>query len=189
MRIAKSLAAACLAALAVTAALAWIPDLLQKQAVARHPVAVFREMPLNRITNENVVDILSGVELRERLGKVKWSSSVLTVDIVASSQGGRPEALFSDMAKLIRLSYKRLTNVDRLLIRFTVRSGGEQRIMAAVDVRQQDGWLANESIPAYIDPIHDVKWRNRLRLSFTSAWVQRYGPVEGYSADSADDGP
>lgn len=187
VRIAKSLAAACLAALAVTAALAWIPNLLQKEADARHFVAAFREMPMNAITNENLVDILSEVELRERLGKVKWHISVLTVDIVVSNQGGRPEALFSDMAKLIRLSYKRLTNVDRLLIRFMEHSGGEQHILAAVDVRQQDGWLANEVIPAYIDPVHDMKWRKRLRLSFTTAWVQRYGPVQGYSADLADD--
>ncbi|MFD0958810.1 hypothetical protein [Paenibacillus chungangensis] len=189
MRTAKSLAAACLAALVVTASLAWIPDQLQNQADDRHSVAAFREMPMNRITNENVVDIFSEVELRERLGKVKWHIPVLTVDLVVSNQGGRPEALFSDMVKLIRLSYKRLTNVDRLLIRFMEHSGGEQRILAAVDVRQRDGWLANESIPAYIDPIHDVKWRNRLRLSFTTAWVQRYGPVQGYSTDLAEDRP
>ncbi|REK77257.1 hypothetical protein [Paenibacillus paeoniae] len=185
MRIDRSIVIACAVTLVITIGGAWLPHTMMKTRDSGGEVAVFRGAPIEHLTNSNIVDALVGVDLRERLGHVEWMNAVLTLELVVPSEGGRPEQWFDDVETLIGVSYKQLDNVNRLLIRIVQSDGDRRRLLAAVDVRRGDAWLSSEwGELRHSDPVHDELWRQRLRLSFTSEWWDRFGKPEGYSARS-----
>ncbi|MEF2244952.1 MULTISPECIES: hypothetical protein [unclassified Paenibacillus] len=149
----------------------------------KHGVEVFEQLPFRKLTNHNIVEVMLGVRLSSKLGKVEWQNAMLLIELRVDPVDGRPEAWFHDVDKLIELSFVQLANVKRVLIRLieTEQTGG--RLMAAIDVRSGDKWLADEiAYLKYSDPVHEEIWRQRLRVSFTSAWEERFGPVTGYTS-------
>ncbi|RCW51116.1 hypothetical protein [Paenibacillus prosopidis] len=182
MHIGKPLLTACLTVLAVTLLLTWLPHLTSQNLPNRSEVAVFRSTPAVRLTNSNLVDVLVGIQLNERLDKAEWSNAVLSVDMRVKTGAGRPSAWFADVEKLLRLSFLQLENVKRVLIRIVEDRPDGTALLAAVDVRKTDSWLIFEmDALAHADPVHDEVWRKRLRVSFTSAWEERFGPVSGFT--------
>lgn len=189
LRTGTMIAAACAVTLAITVGAAWLPQAMMKSGEERGEVAVFRGMPIEHLTNANIVDALVGVDLRERLGHVEWRNSVLSLELVVPSDSGRPKNWFEDVERLIRVSYTQMDNVKRLLIRIVENDGKRKQLLAAVDIREGDPWLSGELEELHhSDPVHDEVWRQRLRLSFTSAWLDRFGKPAGYSARSARSG-
>ncbi|MDQ8735460.1 hypothetical protein [Paenibacillus sp. LHD-38] len=182
MKIGKPLFAACATALAVTLLFTWLPHTVWQNTVNRDEVAVFRASPAVRLTNSNLVDVLVAIQLNERLKKADWSNGVLSVDMLVSTSGGRPALWFADVEKLVRVSFLQLENVKRILIRMVEERTDGPALLAAVDVRKTDEWLINEMQHlSQADPVHDEVWRERLRVSFTSAWEERFGPVAGFT--------
>lgn len=149
----------------------------------KYGVEVFEQHPLRKLTNHNIVEVMSDVQLSSKLGKVEWQNAMLLLELRVDPVESRPEAWFHDVDELIELSFVQLANVKRVLIRLieTKQSGG--RLMAAIDVRSSDKWLADEiAYLKYSDPVHEEIWRQRLRLSFTSAWEKHFGPITGYTS-------
>lgn len=185
MRTAKTVWIACAATFAITVGAGWLPAAIHDNGESSRDVAVFRGEPVVRLTNDNIVDALAGVNLRERLGHAEWRNSVLSLELLVPGDGGRPEAWFGDVEKLIGVSFHQLNNVSRLLVRIVQIDGDEKRLLAAIDVRSSDAWLHEEpQEPGITNPVHDEAWRQRLRLSFTTAWIERFGLPAGYSAQS-----
>jgi len=146
-------------------------------------VEVFEQLPYSKLSNHNIVEVMLGIQLSSKLGKVEWQNATLLVELRVDPLHGRPEAWFHDVDKLIELSYVQLSNVKRVLIRLIEMEKTGGRLMAAIDVRSSDEWLADEiAFLKYSDPVHEEIWRQRLRISFTSAWEERFGPVTGYTS-------
>ncbi|WP_053376667.1 hypothetical protein [Paenibacillus sp. FJAT-27812] len=182
MNIGKPLLTACVSVLAVTLFLTWLPHMASKRSANDHDIAVFRASPAVRLTNSNLVDVLVAISLSERLNKAEWSNGILSVDLRVSTSKGRPTVWFADVEKLVRVSFLQLENVKRVLIRIVEEKESGEALLAAVDVRKTDEWLIHElNGLAEADPVHDELWRNRLRVSFTSAWEERFGPVSGFT--------
>ncbi|MBD2869651.1 hypothetical protein [Paenibacillus arenilitoris] len=186
MKVAKPLLAACLTAIAVMLIWGMLPLSDWEHPARQSEVAVFRSTPAVKLTNNNLVDVLIGAQLNERLEKAEWRSGVLSVDMKVNAKEGRPSAWFGDAAKLIRVSFAQLENVRRVLIRIVEEREEGSVLLAAVDVRKTDGWLIREMDElAHADPVHDELWRSRLRVSFTSAWEALFGPPAGFSVHPA----
>lgn len=185
MRIGAAFLTACAVTLIMTLGIAWLPEALLNNEKDKGGVPVFHGTPVVHLTNANIVDALLRVQLHERLGHVEWKSSVLQLDLLVPSDGGRPAAWFDDVEQLVRVSFLQFDNVNRLLIRIVEDEEEKKRLLAAVDVRANDAWLndSSDSI-TFSDPVHDETWRKRLRLSFTTAWIDRFGLPTGYSAQS-----
>ncbi|WP_138753492.1 hypothetical protein [Paenibacillus sinopodophylli] len=183
MNIGRPLLSACAAALAVTLLFTWLPHGAWQQENARGEVAVFRAITAARLTNSNLVDVLVAIQLNERLDKADWSNGILSLEMRVDSSAGRPADWFADVEKLVRVSFLQLENVKRVLIRMIEKQpDGTTALLAAVDVRKTDEWLINEMQHlSEADPIHNELWRKRLRVSFTSAWEKRLGPVAGFT--------
>ncbi|OMF35165.1 hypothetical protein BK133_10645 [Paenibacillus sp. FSL H8-0548] len=186
MKIGKPLLTAGMFALAITLLMIWLPHAAWQRTAAHNNVAVFHAIPAVRLTNSNLVDVLVSVKLNERLNKVEWSSGILSVDMRVSTIKGRPTAMFEDIEKLVRVSFLQLENVKRVLIRFVEMRPDGEVLLAAVDVRKTDEWLISEiGRLSGADPVHDELWRGRLRVSFTTAWEEKFGKATGFSAKPA----
>lgn len=185
MRTGTAFLTACAVTLVLTLSIAWLPEAIMNNKGDDGGVPVFRGTPVVHLTNANIVDAMIGVPLHERLGHAEWRNSVLSLDLLVPSESGRPAVWFDDVEQLVRVSFLQFDNVNRLLIRIVESDGEKRRLLAAVDVRANDAWL-NDSTGsvAFSDPVHDETWRKRLRLSFTTAWIERFGMPTGYSAHS-----
>ncbi|MFD0586898.1 hypothetical protein ACFQZE_02695 [Paenibacillus sp. GCM10027627] len=185
MRFGRTVAIACSMTLAIMLVFLGVMKAIGEREPTGKEITVFRNEPISHLTSGNIVDVLSVVSLHERLGRAEWRGSVLAVDLLVMADKGRPEAWFQDIETLIGVSFRQLDNVKRLLIHIVENGESEQKLMAAVDIRSTDEWLAESGKePRIANPVHDNLWRERLRLSFTTAWINRFGPPEGYSAQS-----
>ncbi|MFC4777557.1 hypothetical protein ACFO9Q_12240 [Paenibacillus sp. GCM10023252] len=197
MSIARGMATALMTTMAAVLLISLLPHGEWKSPAQREEISVFRNMPYKRIGNDNLVDAMVSLQLSERLTKVEWKSAVLSVDVRVDSGASQPERWFADVEKLIRLSFLHMENVNRLLVRFveykpnagagSMNSHTAMRLLFAADIRKSDQWLA-DSLDGMkeADPIHSELWRKRLRLSFTSAWNERFGKVTPYTATPSD---
>lgn len=182
MRIGYTLLTAFAITFLFTIGLTLLPEAMSVSDTKRESAAVFQGLPIQRLTNANIVDALLGVGLRERLGRVEWRSSVLSLELLVPRYSGRPETWFGDVEKLISFAFVQLNNANRLLVRIVETDGNIKRLLAAVDVRAEDQWLKTEMSKMHMsDPVHDETWRQRLRLSFTKEWIERFGTPSGYS--------
>lgn len=181
----KPWAMACMATVALTVVLGLVLGGNGTRLGVEADLPTIRHEDTNQLGDGNLVDVLSGVSTKERLAHVNWNGSVLTLELKVPAQGGRPETWFEDAKSYVNLSFGQLSNVKRLLLRITEEEarGGGSRLLAAMDVRAEDDWLANELDKLRLaDPVHDEAWKKKLRLRLTSAWEDRFGPVSGYSA-------
>lgn len=182
MKIIKPLLTACMAALAVTLLLTWLPQAAREQTLHKNDIAVFKATPVVRLTNDNLVDVLLAAGLHERLSKAQWSNGILSISMKVDAEKGRPSIWFDDVEKLLRVSFLQLDNVKRVLIRIVEDRSNNMELLAAVDVRKTDTWIESElNLLSHADAIHDELWRKRLRVSFTNAWEDRIGPISGYT--------
>jgi hypothetical protein len=187
MRLAKPLMLACLVTIGATMLLTLLPYLSETAKNGAGEVAVFHVEPINRLSNSNMVDVLLAARLHEQLDHVDWNGGVLSVSIKVRPGAGRPASWFDDIGKLVRLSFQQLDNVKRLLVRIVEEPAGDgARLLAAADVRNTDSWLQHDLASlGSADPVHDMQWRERLRISFTAAWEERFGHISGYTARPA----
>lgn len=172
-------AAACLAAAAGAVLLVIRPGAPLPSA---GELPVFRVEHATRLTSENLVDLLQSETFGASIRRAEWNGAALSVDLAASPSAGSQEAVFRDLKRLIGLAFTRTTNVDRLLVRFVeTASSMEQRhtLLLASDVRRSDHWLTAEwERLERADLQRDAAWRQRLRLTHTTRWVDRFGPFE-----------
>ncbi|REJ20681.1 MAG: hypothetical protein C6W59_02345 [Paenibacillaceae bacterium] len=179
----KSVAWRALAAAACcAAAAALLLAVLQPEAVqpdGRH-LAVFRQDRSVRLDSNNVVDLLASAEFGQKIKRVHWSGSVLSVDFAVRDDDAAAEAVFSDLKELILQAFGHTTNVQRLLVRFEENEAGSAagrgRLLLAADVRRSDPWIAEQWTGLKdADLGRDAVWRKRLRLTATSRWNERFG--------------
>jgi|GEM_PF-481557 len=146
-----------------------------------------------RLNNSNLVDWLVGLPLDTKLMRVEWRAPTLSLDMVMPSErrldGDAVQAFLRDAEQIWRMSFIRIDNIDRVLIRFgeSSQAGSASglfanadgqpafRLLLAADVRRSDRWMASGEAGWYgiehadTDPV----WRQRLRLSFTPLWESK----------------
>jgi hypothetical protein len=149
-------------------------------------IAVFQPERVTRLSQDNLVDALVAQSFTEPIKRTDLKGTVLAVDFAIRAETGTSVTIVNDLKKLVRLSFYQASNVDRLLVRYVEEKQGSARsgnadgfkLLLAADVRRTDKWLSGsaEEIAA-ADPLRDPVWRQRLRLSITSEWIDRFGPL------------
>ncbi|WP_338551734.1 hypothetical protein [Paenibacillus sp. KS-LC4] len=205
MRVARPYLLSLVFVLAVMAGLSLLPHMRKSESGSE--IAVFRPTAATRLTNSNLVDMMIGLKLATPIRRVEWESSLLTVEFKVKAGRELPAQWTRDVEQLLRLSFARMENVNRVLIRYAVpaeeaalqsnagSAGGERtgqadgtvksRLLLAMDIRRTDSWLASLGELGSADPLHDELWRKRLRMSNTSEWTKWDGPVPTYSTRPA----
>lgn len=72
---------------------------------------------VTRITEQNLVDYVSGIKLHSQLARVDWSEPTLALDLKWHDEEVLKPLLFDDYAHLIASAFIETDNVDQVLIR------------------------------------------------------------------------
>ncbi|MFD0711151.1 hypothetical protein [Paenibacillus sp. GCM10027626] len=171
MRVGKALLAASAVTILVTGLLGVLPLLGKKANKAALDVAVFQAERIKRISSNNLVDSLAGLQLGLPIRRADWHRAVLSVDLAVEGGVLQAAAWMSDLERLLRLAFVQTDNVTRVLVRFvnTIDTETQERasaLVAAADIRRTDEWLPAElSLLSKADPFAEPIWRERLRLT------------------------
>jgi len=185
--------------LAVTVLLSLVPQWNRDTVGSRHgrDVSVFQIAPVKRITSDNLVDSMVSLQLKLPIRRVDWQRAVLSVDLAVEDEGEQAQQWMDDLERLLRLSLIQADNINRVLVRFVMPAPASQpedalqapaaairasRLVAAVDVRRADSWLVEElPLLSRIDPVSDIVWRERLRMTFSGSGnkADSFGREEG----------
>lgn len=117
------------------ASLSWLSTQGDKAGGA---YTVFAEEQPAMLTNDNLVEGLSALELPTRIGKVNLNRSILSVDLKVTEDDFDVAKLYQGMAELISFSMERTSNVDQLLLRLVAEDKwlGTRYLLLAADVRR-----------------------------------------------------
>ncbi len=189
MRLGRWIAASMMAIAAVMfllAALQFIWTNIQKDKL--DSAEVFSLQQIDRISNSNIVDIMTTIPFYAKLGKTEWSQGTWLIELKVNPQEKRQELWFKDIYAIVHTAYKQLNNVNRVLIRLNETNEQGGRLLAAFDIRKTDQWLATELVqlpPSHL--VHDELWRQRLRISLTGVWAERFGMPDSFKVSPATD--
>ncbi|MFC5650817.1 hypothetical protein ACFPYJ_17210 [Paenibacillus solisilvae] len=158
--------------LAITVSLSLLPHSFQATPAPNGDVAVFRTITVKRLSSDNLVDSMIGLQLTLQLKRVVWKQAVLSVDLSVEEFGNNTKVWMGDLERLLVLSFIKAENVNRILVRFVgpdsqkaEGADGADRVIAAADVRRTDQWLATDlSKLGDSDPFQEIIWKQRLRL-------------------------
>lgn len=156
------------------AALSWLSE--QGDKTSQVYTVFAEEQPLI-LTNNNLVDGLSALELPAKITKVDLNRSVLSVDLKVTEDDFDPAKLYQGMAELISFSMERTSNVDQLLLRFVAEDKwlGTRYLLLAADVRRGH-WPASalgdlRNVGNHEVPRELQEW---FRMTETHLWKSRF---------------
>jgi hypothetical protein len=149
-----------------------LPHSYRNITVPGDEVAVFRYVAVKRLSSDNLVDSMIGLQLKLKLKRVVWQQAVLSVDLSVKDSGNNTKVWMGDLERLLDLAFIKAENVNRVLVRFVDSDAWQgnstaytNRVIAATDVRHTDLWLSTDlSKLANSDPLEDILWKQRLRL-------------------------
>ncbi|MBU7315888.1 hypothetical protein [Paenibacillus oleatilyticus] len=157
--------------IAVASALSYLSQLDES-------LSVFRTVKAHPVSENNIVDVVSRMQLHLRIRRVEVNHAVVSIDLLAVKTSDKSDML-SDMYEVPTVMFASSTNINQVLVRVLDASGdreGNPQPLAAVDARRER-WLPNEAglrtrnaeeLQQYLD--------TRFRMTYTSKWQERFTP-------------
>lgn len=138
--------------------------------------SVMRSVKAQPVSEVNIVDVMSKVQLHLRVRKVEVSHAIVSVDLLASPSTGKRE-IIQDLYELPRSLFHQSTNINQVLVRVmdgSKDSGKATSLLIATDARREK-WLPNEPQQYTLseDEMEDYL-QSHFRMTYTSRWQERY---------------
>ncbi|RED60450.1 hypothetical protein [Cohnella lupini] len=140
----------------------------------RQAVAAFQFDKSKWLTDDNLVDAMSKLHLRERIAKVGWDHAILTVDLL----GSEPDLVREDMGRLIVFAYTEVGNVKQVLIRVYSGDADRRRLLLSAETRKSE-WTEKELSERVWTSmlLQDDEKTPNIRLSLTPSgkrWIANF---------------
>lgn len=125
------------------------------------------------LSNDNLVDRLSTVQLPLRLAKVDLEQGILSVDLKVTDSTISPALAYRSIAEMMEFSFAETSDVEQLLLRIVAEDRwlGTRYLLLAVDIHRGE-WpsslveqlkgAGNEELPPEV--------KNLLRMTETQLW-------------------
>ncbi|KFN09615.1 hypothetical protein [Paenibacillus macerans] len=163
--------------LGCAAALAFVSWLGERSGTPPHTAAVFAGQKPAELTNDNLVDGLSSLDLPVPIGKVDLTGGILSVDLKVTEEDFSADRIYQGMAEMLAFSFERTSNVDQLLLRLFAEDRwlGTKYLLLAADVRRSD-WRTTDlaELRQTGDRQLSEALRQRLRVTETQLWMSRF---------------
>ncbi len=157
--------------IAVASALSYLSQLDES-------LSVFRSVKAHPVSENNIVDVVSKMQLHLRVRRVEVNHAVVSIDLLAVKTSAKSEML-RDLYEVPTMMFASSTNINQVLVRVLDASGdreGNPQPLVAVDARREK-WLPKEAglrsgtaeeLQQYLD--------NRFRMTYTFKWQERFAP-------------
>lgn len=167
----------------------WIPRLLLMTVISiavavglsylstlDRTVNVFRTVQAQPVTETNIVDVVSKMQLHQRIRRVEISHAIVSIDLLSVKTTEKSE-LFEDLYEIPSVMFSSSTNINQVLIRVldgSQNQSGSPGLLVATDARR-DKWLSNEP---KLRPQSAGEFQQYLdahyRMTYTPQWENRF---------------
>lgn len=142
-----------------------------------HAATVFAGQKPARLTEDNLVDGLSALELPLPLAKVDLNAGILSVDFKVTDEESSTEQVYQGMAELISFAFEHTSNVEQLLLRVLAEDRwlGTKYLLIAADVRRNEvsaeelsslRYTGNGPLPEFL--------QSTMHITQTQLWKSRF---------------
>lgn len=162
---------------AVAFLLSFLPQWDRINAMNEREIAAFKETLSSKLSDENLVDKLSHVNLQLSLRKVQLKGGILSVDLAAPPNVAASR-VYQDLFELVKFSLNDHSNVNQVLVRIMEVKGREDRngqLLVALDARSDDDYL-----PFPVKEAGGTELRRYLQSSFTVTYTQAWKAMHPY---------
>jgi hypothetical protein len=170
----------CSISIAIAFALSLLPN-----AQPTDGMPVFSSSRTKQLSEQTIVDFVIALNVHERVQKIDWNRSTLSVDLTMNPQADKG-LLFRDLYRIAHSALSDTSNVERVLIRVMDRSrhqSGPPQLVIALDAARQDvprGEKMKDLPEAAGD--YEQYVTSRFRVTYTVKWKELFGMMEAASA-------
>ncbi|MDF2962498.1 MAG: hypothetical protein K0S39_4233 [Paenibacillus sp.] len=138
---------------------------------------VFRSVKAQPVSEANIVDVMSKMQLHLRIRKVEVTHAIVSVDLLASPASEKSE-IVQDLYEIPRTMFSRSTNINQVLVRVLDSSksstGGGTALLMATDARREK-WLPGETVIS-TQSIEEMEQylQSHFRMTYTPRWQERF---------------
>lgn len=163
---------AALLALAAVILLGQVPSWNEGMKKWSQDVTVFAPLRVEALSDDNLVDALIRLPLQERLRRVSWDHSILTIDLTESDSSD----VWEHTRELILFSFDDMHNVRQLLLRLFNEKHGDTLLMA-VETRKSDWTHKQLSRLGGVSGFGEAEISGKIRTLITPAgqlWLRNF---------------
>ncbi|UQZ81928.1 hypothetical protein SK3146_01084 [Paenibacillus konkukensis] len=137
-------------------------------------IPAFHTVKAQPVSDNNIVDVMSKVQLHLRISHVELTHAIVSVDLFASPSSEKAE-IIQDMYELSRYFFSGTTNINQVLIRVLDGSKeGGTSLLLATDARREK-WLPGEITPRTQSAEEMEQYlQSHFRVTYTAKWQQRF---------------
>jgi hypothetical protein len=128
------------------------------------------EHPLT-LNMDNVPDVILNKSYHQKVHRIEWQNSILTVDFIVELKDARKSWLYQDLWKMAFLGLKNTTNVKEVHTRVYIETGENRSELAVAMVAKR------KMLPASVDWEEDKTESIRIQLesmfdiTYKSKWM------------------
>jgi hypothetical protein len=170
----------CSISIAIAFALSLLPSIQPTDGMP-----AFSSSRTKQLSERTIVDFVIALNVHERVQKVDWNRSTLSVDLIMNSQADK-SMLFRDLYRIAHSALSDTSNVERVLIRVMDRSRhqtGRSQLVIALDAARQDlpRGERTKDLPESSGDYEEYV-TSRFRVTYTVKWKELFGMMEAVSA-------
>lgn len=137
---------------------------------------VFNLVRAEPLTELNVVDVMSKLQLHLRIRKVEVSHAIVSVDLLASPSSDRLEVL-KDVSGIPQLLFSHSSNINQVLVRVLDGSkqvGGSTSLLIAADARREKMVRTDYRLETKTGEEMEQYLQSHYRMTFTPNWREKF---------------
>ncbi|WP_440109840.1 hypothetical protein [Paenibacillus sp. QZ-Y1] len=146
----------------------WGGESVQPVSAAHHPI---------QLTDNNLVDVLSTMELSTPITRVEWKQSILTLDLKVTGTGTSYTEIYGNMATVADLGFRSLENVNQVLLRVMAEDEWlhKRHLLIAADIRRGE-WpmYAIETLRNWESPTLSDELKDWFHMMETELWKKQF---------------
>ncbi|QOS79901.1 hypothetical protein JNUCC31_02830 [Paenibacillus sp. JNUCC31] len=146
----------------------WGGERAQPVSATRHPA---------QLSEENLVDVLSTLQLSTPIARVEWKQSILTLDLKVTGTGTSYTEIYANMAAVADLGFQSLDNVNQVLLRVMAEDEWlhKRHLLLAADFRRGE-WpmYAIETLRSWKSPILSEELKDWFHMMETELWKKQF---------------
>jgi hypothetical protein len=136
----------------------------------------FHAVKAQPVSETNIVDVISKMQLHERIRKVEVTHAIISVDLIAAPGSGRGD-IVRDVYEIPKTLFSLSTNINQVLVRVMDNSnmgGGNPTVLLATDARREK-WLPSETVlgKQSVEEIEQYL-QSHFRMTYTPIWKDRF---------------
>jgi PIN domain nuclease of toxin-antitoxin system len=136
---------------------------------------VFNSVKAQPVSETNIVDVMSKMQLHLRIRKVEVSHAIISIDLFASPSSDRQQ-IVQDLYEIPNALFGRSTNINQVLVRVldgSQHTGGSASLMLAADARREK-WLSESGLSIRSAEEKEQYLQSHFRVTYTPYWREKF---------------